>query len=251
MKRHPLSTVLVLMIVVALGPPAATASAHAVQPRASATSPTLKAKATEVTAGKALVLRGKVRRQPRDSKVLLQEKVRRSSSWARKVVLTVRDGGSVRYVDRPTTPGVHRYRILVVSPRSRSYSTPVKVTVWRWINLGTRAFASRRATVQDSGLVRAKVGHDRGHMTWNLRRKCTRLHASFGALASSRGKAVAQLTVNGRATAEAKVEPHEYPTWGIAGRRTLTGAHSVGFRWSKRSSSDAVATMRTRIYCRF
>lgn len=241
----------VLAALLGLGALATPAPSHAAAGRTHGVTFKLKANAAKVTAGSKLLLTGEVHQRPRASTVAVQEWTVSSASWVKKDTVDVDAKGAVRYVDRPTKPGKHKYRLVVSVPGARAVvSKSVTVVVWRWIDLTVRGYASRHATVQDAHYVRAEAGPDHGYMTWQLHRRCARVSASFGAVATEKGKALAQLTLDGKVTAEAVVDPGSNFSWGVAGG-IPTRTAEIGFHWSKRPTSQAIAKMRARVYCSF
>ncbi len=171
--------------------PAATAS-HAHVARKAAYKPTLKANAPTVEATKKLVLSGKVKPAPKGTKVVLEKRIGDSKKWSTEAKLKTTKKGTFTYTDKPKTPGVRYYRVVVpkAGKIKAGKSKPVKVTVMSWRSLVSMQFRETKAT---TGTYGAKIagklyepavvgvsGFAQGYADWNLDATCTTLRVRIG-----------------------------------------------------------------------
>lgn len=187
--------------------PAATA-AQAPTERRAAYQPTLKASKTTVVTGQKLVLSGRVKPAVKGGTVVLQKRIE-GRKWAVEKRLTMTKAGKFRYVDKPSTPGLRSYRVMVpkAGKVKAGTSKPVKVTVLRWVpltQLAVRAIDGTRAgtTVSIGGKqyansVVSNAGAAKGTIDWNLDPSCTTLRTRFGAGDDGDADATAHVTLTG------------------------------------------------------
>lgn len=196
-----------VVLAAGLTAPAATA-AQAPTERRAAYQPTLKASKTTVIAGQKLVLSGRVKPAAKGGAVVLQKRIE-GRKWAVEKRLKMTKAGKFRYVDKPSTPGVRSYRVVV--PKAGAVkagrSKPVKVTVMRWVALAqlpVRAIDGTRANTtvniggkQYAGSVVSNSGVAEGTIDWNLDPSCTTLRTRFGAGDDGDTDATAHVTLTG------------------------------------------------------
>lgn len=171
---------------------------------------TLKANATNVEAGTKLVLSGKVKPATKGGAVILQKRIADSKQWSKEAKLKMSKKGTFTYTDKPKTPGVRYYRVVV--PKAGAVkagkSKAVKVSVMRWRSLTETPFRQAvGTTVAWSGAsiagkpyapaVAPAPGAIQGTADWNLDPSCTTLRVRLGNGDQSDVGARAVLTLDG------------------------------------------------------
>ncbi len=134
-------------------------------------------------------VKGRVTPKAKGQKVILQQRVGNKKKWTVTGTSKVKNNGTYKLTDKPSTPGSREYR--VVKPGStgikKGISKPVQVEVYRWerligrqavatnfapagVNIGAEYFGASLAT-QTAGTPSTAE--------YTLGRKCTTMRATY------------------------------------------------------------------------
>lgn len=217
--------------------------------RKAAFQPTLKANKTQIMANSALVLSGTVKPVRKGLTVVLQKNV--NGKWAKEATLKTNAKGAFRYTDKPKTPSIRRYRVVVPAKGSvgSGSSKAVVVGVYAWKDLTKVAardshytYSYKSSTINGVTYGASFLGKDwddDGFIDWNVNRKCLRIQGRFGNSDESDDDATATIsftkdgtTVYTKAFALAQSEARAID---------ISGALRIAFTWTSTKASPPPA----------
>ncbi|CAM3689130.1 NPCBM/NEW2 domain-containing protein [Nocardioides zeicaulis] len=200
----------------ALSPLAFTATstaAPAAHAKAKATAYSVTAKASTDTAiakETTVKVKGRVTPKAAGQKVVLQQRVGTKKKWTATGEAKVKNNGTYKLTDKPSTPGSREYRVL--KPASNGFakglSKPVQVEVYRWEKL-----ANRQAVATNVGIAGVNIGAEYygsslatttagtpSSIEYTLGRKCTSMRATYALTDESVTGAIGTVKVSGDGT---------------------------------------------------
>lgn len=151
-------------------------------------------------------VKGRVTPKAAGEKVVLQQRVGNKKKWTVTGSAKVKNNGTYKLTDKPSTPGSREYRVLKPASQglSKGFSKPLAVEVYRWEKLVNR-ISGPRVNVDPAGVL---IGADyfgqslatvaprtASSVEYTLGRKCTDLRATYALTDSSTTGATGSVTV--------------------------------------------------------
>lgn len=152
-------------------------------------------------------VKGRVTPKAAGQKVILQQRVGTKKKWTVTGEAKVKNNGTYKLTDKPSTPGSREYRVLKPASNgvAKGLSKAVEVEVYRWEKL-----ASRQAVATNFGYAGVNIGAEyygaslatttagtASTLEYTLGRKCTSLRATYALTDESVTGAIGTVKVTG------------------------------------------------------
>jgi len=152
-------------------------------------------------------VKGRVTPKAAGQKVVLQQRVGTKKKWTATGEAKVKNNGTYKLSDKPSTPGPREYRVLKPGSNgfAKGFSKPVQVEVYRWEKL-----VNRQAVVTGFGIAGVNIGAEyygsslatttastSSTAEYTLGRKCTSMRATYALTDESVTGAIGTVKVTG------------------------------------------------------